>query len=376
MKENKGITLIALVVTIIVLLILAGVSISLIAGGDGIMGKAQNSIIQHNIAEAKESVGLKVGEYQTDYYQAVYIDKTTPAGTAQGDWIAQMHGKKTIQTGDYEFEITENDAPCQIKILKNKKLRSQITGTLLETGKIIWDEIKDGENTGEDEQEPDEPSPDEPTPGEPQEPATQYTVTFKANDGEGTVPEVAGYEPGDEVVIDFSKKPTRTGYNFVGWALTADATTALYTDGGTSTFIMGTSDVILYAVWETAEQYTLSYDATGGSGAPGSVTQFDKNFKISTAVPTKEGYNFKGWNTKQDGTGTTYSAGANITIEESTTLYAIWELSAGLIAWYDGINNTGNGHDYDATTWKDLTGRNARRSYSKWRNLDTKWSAF
>ena len=40
---------------------------------------------------------------------------------------------------------------------------------------------------------------------------------------------------------------------------------------------------------------------------------------------TKEGFNFVSWNTNQDGTGTSYNNGDNITIKENTTLYAIWE---------------------------------------------------
>lgn len=43
MKSKKGITLIALVITIIVLLILAGVSISMISGDDGIATKASQA---------------------------------------------------------------------------------------------------------------------------------------------------------------------------------------------------------------------------------------------------------------------------------------------------------------------------------------------
>ena len=43
MRKTKGITLIALVITIIVLLILAGVSLNLIAGTDGILGKASSA---------------------------------------------------------------------------------------------------------------------------------------------------------------------------------------------------------------------------------------------------------------------------------------------------------------------------------------------
>ena len=43
MKKNKGITLVALVVTIVVLLILAGVSINLVLGNIGIIAKAKDA---------------------------------------------------------------------------------------------------------------------------------------------------------------------------------------------------------------------------------------------------------------------------------------------------------------------------------------------
>ena len=50
MKNNKGITLVALVVTIVVLLILAGVSINLVLGDNGIIAKAKEA--QSKSAEA------------------------------------------------------------------------------------------------------------------------------------------------------------------------------------------------------------------------------------------------------------------------------------------------------------------------------------
>ena len=59
-KSNKGITLIALVITIIVLLILAGVSISMITGQSNIMGKAQEAVIKTKNAEELEKVQLAV----------------------------------------------------------------------------------------------------------------------------------------------------------------------------------------------------------------------------------------------------------------------------------------------------------------------------
>ena len=50
LKEQKGITLVALVVTIIVLIILAGVSISLVLGNEGIVNKAKQG--RDNYADA------------------------------------------------------------------------------------------------------------------------------------------------------------------------------------------------------------------------------------------------------------------------------------------------------------------------------------
>ena len=60
LKINKGITLIALVITIIVLLILAGVTIATLTGDNGILTKAQNAKTQNDKATAKEKVDLAI----------------------------------------------------------------------------------------------------------------------------------------------------------------------------------------------------------------------------------------------------------------------------------------------------------------------------
>lgn len=57
---NSGITLIALVVTIIVLLILAGVTISLVVGNNGIVGKANEADKQQTHASVKDQISLRV----------------------------------------------------------------------------------------------------------------------------------------------------------------------------------------------------------------------------------------------------------------------------------------------------------------------------
>ena len=57
-KERKGITLIALVVTIVVLLILAGVSISLVLDNNGIIGKSKESRLETRASQVEDEIGL------------------------------------------------------------------------------------------------------------------------------------------------------------------------------------------------------------------------------------------------------------------------------------------------------------------------------
>ena len=58
--NNKGITLIALVITIIVLLILAGVSIAMLTGQNGILTQSSNSKDKTNAAEVAERVNMEL----------------------------------------------------------------------------------------------------------------------------------------------------------------------------------------------------------------------------------------------------------------------------------------------------------------------------
>jgi competence protein ComGC len=57
-KTNKGITLIALVVTIIVLLILAGISIQMLTGQNGILKRAGEAEEKTGIGQEKEIIAL------------------------------------------------------------------------------------------------------------------------------------------------------------------------------------------------------------------------------------------------------------------------------------------------------------------------------
>ena len=91
---------------------------------------------------------------------------------------------------------------------------------------------------------------------------TIYTMSYNANGGSGA-PSSESKESGKNYTIS-SVRPTRSGYSFAGWAMHDSATSASYQPGDTFT---GNYNATFFAVW-TANQYRISYDANGGSGAP------------------------------------------------------------------------------------------------------------
>ena len=71
--KEKGITLIALIVTIIVLLILAGVTIISLTGENGILGKSSDAKLKREIAKEIEQIKLSVNAVYTNYYNKGYL---------------------------------------------------------------------------------------------------------------------------------------------------------------------------------------------------------------------------------------------------------------------------------------------------------------
>ena len=110
MKNNqKGITLIALVVTIIVLLILAGVSIAMVAGEGGILSRAKDAGWKSKLSSAEDVVGLYVSNYITDFYSTEYtgVDKSefNDAGTP----FTSLAAAVTKALEDVQTAVNEQD---------------------------------------------------------------------------------------------------------------------------------------------------------------------------------------------------------------------------------------------------------------------------
>ena len=99
-EEEKGITLIALVITIIILLILAGVSIAMLTGENGILTQTQRAKVETENAEEDELRKLTALEAATNLENTIYTDEnnqtaTIPAGFA----VSKVEGENIIKDG-------------------------------------------------------------------------------------------------------------------------------------------------------------------------------------------------------------------------------------------------------------------------------------
>ena len=128
--------------------------------------------------------------------------------------------------------------------------------------------------------------------------------------------------------------PTRTGYTFNGWYTAKNGGTKI-----TSNSVVNiTADQTLYAQW-TPKTYTVTYNANGGSGAPSAQTKvYGTNLTLSSTIPTRTGYTFKGWATSASGS-VAYVAGATYTSNSEATLYAVWQANTPGVPIIELVNN-------------------------------------
>lgn len=166
-----------------------------------------------------------------------------------------------------------------------------------------------------------------------------FTLTYNTNGGTTTQsPTSEGRTAGSTENIS-STLPTRTGYTFTGWTTALNGTGTSYSAG--SALTMPGSNVTLYAQWAAATN-AVSYNANGGSGAPGSTSAaFGSTVTVSSAVPTRTGFTFVGWNEASGGGSTSYASGSTFSMpSQSITLYAQWA-AVNYLLDYDANGGTG-----------------------------------
>lgn len=101
-------------------------------------------------------------------------------------------------------------------------------------------------------------------------------------------------------------------------------------------------------------KYTITFNANGGTGAPAAQTKtHGTNLTLTTAKPTRDGYDFVCWNTNSAGTGTKYNPGGIYSANAAVTLYAIWEVANLDVKFYpEGGALGGSGTNFHAyATW-------------------------
>ena len=188
--------------------------------------------------------------------------------------------------------------------------------------------------------------------------AQTYTISYNANGGSGA-PSSQTKTHGVTLTLS-STKPTRVGYEFLGWATSPTATSATYSAGGSYT---NNGTATLYAVWK-AKEYSVLYNGNGGTHSiTGSETwedttnkfTFGKEYNISLeTLGDKDfkypGYNLLGWNTS--GTATEPLTTLKIEKDEQPQLYAIWELGSNIRVYTNGNWQIAIPYVYENGKWK------------------------
>lgn len=179
--------------------------------------------------------------------------------------------------------------------------------------------------------------------------ATKYTYTlyYKWNNGtDSTWSTEVTDRPTAATTFTFyvnGAKLTRDGYTFLGWADTADATTASYKGGDPIVLDKDNPTKTIYAVWEknvAPIEYTVTYYKNDGSANDLFYKTDDwgrpsEQFNIYWGKPTRDGYDFVGWAETRDAKEAKYANGGAggkqswIKLDGPKVLYAVWQ-EAGL----------------------------------------------
>lgn len=143
MKGNKGITLIALVITIIVLLILAGVSIAMLTGDNSLLGNAQKTGPYNDIGAAKDEIGLAFNSAMQAYYESTYAGGTTVEfETAVNNAITPFEDANYAKSHGCTVTYGGDETKADISIITISKGSYKVTGEVDSSTKSLkWNEI-------------------------------------------------------------------------------------------------------------------------------------------------------------------------------------------------------------------------------------------
>ena len=139
MRNQKGITLIALVITIIVLLILAGVSIAMLTGDNGLLNKSQQAVRDNALAGAKDTISTESQALMADYLEEKYTNVSFSQSAAEYV-VAQLKTKFAEGAKVNKCTITYTTSTIKLTDPDGKR---EVTASFDGQGAITWGNIDD-----------------------------------------------------------------------------------------------------------------------------------------------------------------------------------------------------------------------------------------
>ena len=318
MSNKRGITLIALIVTIIVLLILAGVSIAVLTGENGILNRATEAKKTTEEAEVMEKIRLaflnaQIGKYSGEHSPTDYA---TFASTMQAELVKTLGAGATVTTkgdgfevsyGDMKFDVSSTGVVEKIEgisigtsltlqIIDGTKTPQNLSATLNGiSGTVTWSktagtgDVSLISTTGNTISVTPESvgtatvtatcSGKTATCNVTIEEVNSITITFDANEGtftNGTTTSVSGLP---NATINLPTAPTRANYEFKGWYAATSGGNPVYVANATTGAVPASATnnaVTYYAQWKQPSQAFRSYGTyetaaaeNGGMGAIG-----------------------------------------------------------------------------------------------------------
>lgn len=205
-----------------------------------------------------------------------------------------------------------------------------------------------------------------------------YTITYNLNGGTNNNANPSTYT----VLYGVSfKAPTRTGYTFTGWYDEKGNKVTGINEGCNAMFSSSddlyaklakrtTGNKTLTARWEPIH-YTVTYDANGGTGTMSTDTvTYDENYVTKANQFTRTGYEFIGWTTNADGSGSNWTSWIGKpwkwTYTKNITLYAQWKAKTYTIT-YEPNGGVGDRYTQTATYdayFKTMKNRFTRTGYT------------
>ena len=191
-----------------------------------------------------------------------------------------------------------------------------------------------------------------------------YTIAFNGNGS------TSGSTSSMSMVYGTAKNLTangfkKTGYAFNGWNTKSDGSGTSYANKASVKNLTKTNGatVTLYAKWK-ANSYTISFNGNGSTS--GSMSNLAMTYGTAKNLTgnafSKTGYAFNGWNTKSDGSGTSYANKASVknltaTSGGTVTLYAKWKANSYSIVFNGNGSTSGSMSNLSMTygTAKNLT---------------------